>query len=152
MFLMGSVAINDQMINAFVDQAVSVFQRAQRVTSGGIFLLHGLIAAVEERILPHISKFMQFLVCALRMESCDDMSTRLAAGIISDLSNNIGAAMIQYLDQIVPEFIKILQKNDYDSEAKLYTIIAFGDLTLAAGPSNFSKYLSDTKHSFFSAS
>ena len=91
---MGSPAINDAMMIALVEQAVSVFQRAQRVTSGGIFLLHGLIATVESRILPQVPQFIEFLVCALRMESCDDMSTRVAAGLVSDLANSVGAEIL----------------------------------------------------------
>ena len=55
-----------------------------------MFILHGLIATVEGRILPHIFKFIDYICCALKMESCDEMSTRLAAGLISDLSNSIG--------------------------------------------------------------
>lgn len=94
MVRMGSVAISDAMLEAFVNQATSVFQRSQRVTSGGIFILHGLIATVEGRIMPQISKFITFLCCALKMETCDDMSTRLAAGLISDLSNSIGPDVV----------------------------------------------------------
>ena len=90
MVRMGNGAITEPMLEAFVDQAVLVFQRSQRVTSGGMFILHGLIATVENRILPYIPKFIDYISCALKMESCDDMSTRLAAGLISDLSNSIG--------------------------------------------------------------
>ena len=52
----------------------------------------------------------------------------------------------------MPLLVAILQKDDFDPEAKLMSIIAFGDLTLASGPDNFMHYLDETKKSFFAAS
>jgi len=80
------------------------------------------------------------------------MSTRLAAGLISDLANSIGQEILHYLPSIAPLLWAILQKNDFDPEAKLVSIIAFGDLALAAGPEQFVQYLPETQTSFFSAS
>ena len=99
---MGSQAIDDNMLAAFVQIAVGSFHRAQRVTSGGIFVLQGLIATVEHRIEPHIHQFMEFLVCSLRMQESDEMSTRLSAGLISDISNSIGEGFCRYLPQVMP--------------------------------------------------
>ena len=62
--------------------------------SGGLFIIHGLIATVESRIAPHVPAFMDYLVCSMRMENCDAMGTRLACGLISDLANSIGADIV----------------------------------------------------------
>ena len=94
---MGTSAIDDNMLGAFVQIAVGSFHRAQRVTSGGIFVLQGLTSAVEHRIEPHISQFIDFLTCSLRMQESDEMSTRLSAGLISDISNSIGDGFVRYL-------------------------------------------------------
>ena len=149
---MGTNAIDDNMLAAFVQIAVSSFHRAQRVTSGGIFVLQGLIAAVEHRIEPHISSFMEFLICSLRMQDSDEMSTRLSAGLISDISNSISEGFVQWMPQVMPLLQAILNKENFDPEAKLVTIIAFGDMVLAAGPVNFVQYLQETQKAFFAAS
>ena len=43
-------------------------------------------------------------------------------------------------------------EGSFDSEAKLSTIVAFGDLVLAAGPVHFMQYLPETQTSFIEAS
>jgi len=97
-------------------------------------------------------KFINFLFVALKMESCDEMATRLAAGLMSDLANATQEHIIQHLPNIFPQLQAILTDANFDSEAKLVTIIAVGDLVLAAGPSHFFQYLQATQTSFFSAS
>jgi len=61
------------------------------------------------------------------------MGTRVACGLISDLSNSIGDSIVQYLPPIMQVMQRILVDNSFDSEVKLIAIIAFGDLSLAAG-------------------
>ena len=102
-----------------------------------MFILHGLIATVEKRIEPHLHKLIDYLVCSLKMENCDAMSTRLTAGLISDLSNSVQGEMVQYLPKVMPCLQAILMDSSFDSEAKLVTIVAFGDIVLAAGPASF---------------
>jgi hypothetical protein len=41
---------------------------------------------------------------------------------------------------------------NFDSEAKLVTIVAFGDAVLASGPANFLQYLPETQNSLVEAS
>ena len=62
--------------------------------AGGLFILQGLIATVESRIVPHVPTFMDYLVCSMRMENCDAAGTRLACGLISDLANSIGTDIV----------------------------------------------------------
>ena len=52
----------------------------------------------------------------------------------------------------MPLLRKILENEQFETEAKLHAIIAFGDLALAAGPQHFNAYLPDTKQSFMMAS
>ncbi len=47
---------------------------------------------------------------------------------------------------------RILVDNSFDSEVKLIAIIAFGDLSLAAGAIPFTDYLAETQTSFAAAS
>ena len=46
----------------------------------------------------------------------------------------------------------ILMDSSFDSEAKLVTIVAFGDIVLAAGPASFASYLAETQNSLIEAS
>jgi len=86
------------------------------------------------------------------MENCDSMGTRVAAGLISDLANSIQFDIMQWMDPITSCLQHILVDNSFDSEAKLVTIIAFGDVSLAAGPIEFMKYLPGTMECFTQAS
>lgn len=52
----------------------------------------------------------------------------------------------------MPLLQQVLTDPNFDSESKLFTIIAFGDLALAAGPQEFMQYLPETQSSFVSAS
>ena len=89
--------VTEQMIDLFINLATNVFQQFSKVMNGGLFILHGLIYALGDRIANHISKFIEYINCSMRMENCDQMGTRMAAGLISDLSNSVGDAMIQFL-------------------------------------------------------
>lgn len=88
----------------------------------------------------------------MKMENCDQMGTRVACGLISDLANSIQECMVEYLPYIMPVMQNILVDNSFDSEVKLIAIVAFGDLSLAVGPNNFYPFLTETKTSFASAS
>ena len=76
---------------------------------------------------------MDYILCSMRMENCDATGTRLACGLISDLANSIEANIVQWLPQIMECLLRVLGDNSYDSDAKLFAIIAFGDMILATG-------------------
>ena len=116
--------------------------------NGALYIIHALIVTVETRITPHISSFMEYIICSMKMENCDAMGTRVACGMISDLSNTIEEGINQWLPQIMECLLRILVDNSFDSEAKLIAIIAFGDVSLAAGASNFLRYFSEIQTSF----
>lgn len=101
--------------------------------NGALFIMHALIVAVETRISAHLSRFMEYLICSMKMENCDAMGTRVACGMISDLANTMEESIIQWLPQIMDCLLRILVDNNFESEAKLNAIIAFGDVSLAVG-------------------
>ena len=94
--------ITEQMLEVFIDLAVNTFQQFNKVMNGGLFILHGLVYSVGERITPYINKFMAYITCSMRMENCDQMGTRMAAGLISDLCNSVQAPMAKWLNELVP--------------------------------------------------
>lgn len=61
----GKDSISDEMLGLFVDLAIKIFQQHGKVMNGSLFILHGLICTVEERITPYIPKFIDFIVCSL---------------------------------------------------------------------------------------
>ena len=101
--------------------------------NGALYIIHALIVAVETRIAAHLPRFMQYLLCSMKMENCDAMGTRVACGMISDLANTMEEGITQWLPQIMECLLRILMDNSFDSEVKLIAIIAFGDVSLAAG-------------------
>jgi len=140
----GSEGITDQMLSLFVDLAINIFQSYGKVMNGSLFILHGLISSVNHRITPYLPKFIDYIVCSMRMENCDQMGTRVACGLISDLANSIGESIVQFLPPIMEVMQRILVDNSFDSEVKLIAIIAFGDLSLASGALPFQHYLPET--------
>jgi len=67
----GSEGITDQMLSLFIDLAINIFQMYGKVMNGGLFILHGLITTVDHRITPFLHKFIDYIVCSMRMENCD---------------------------------------------------------------------------------
>ena len=95
---------------------------------------------------------MPYLLISMKMENCDALSNRMAIGLISDLSNSIGSGIMPWMNDLLQLLQNIMIDNSFDSEAKLVAIIAFGDLSLAAGAQNYMQYLQETIVSFTSAS
>jgi hypothetical protein len=55
--------------------------------SGGLFIVHGLIASVGERFnADHMGKIVTYLVSAMQEPtSTDDLGVRMSCGLVSDL-------------------------------------------------------------------
>lgn len=139
------------MLSFFIDLAIQIFQAYGKVMNGSLFILQGLVCTVDERITPFVPKFIEYIICSLRMENCDMMGTRLACGLVSDLSNSIQDGILQWLPKLAECLHKVLVENAFESDAKLVAITAFGDLSLAAGASNFYAYLDPTMTAFHQA-
>ena len=88
LFVLGSECINDALLKQIVDLIIFVFNQSQYVSTGGLFILHGLVVAVGERISPYIAVFKDYLVCAINKQNTDEMGVRLACGLVSDLGNH----------------------------------------------------------------
>lgn len=102
LYALGKQEISDQLMKQIVDLVIYVFTQSQTVCSGGLFILHGLLSAVEERIAPHIGSFIDYLVCAINLINTDEMGVRLACGLVSDLGNHCTESIVVYLPKIMP--------------------------------------------------
>ena len=91
---MGKASVTEDMLQLFLNLAINNFQQFSKVTSGGLFILHGLVVTVEERIAPHVGQFIEYIMSAMKMENCDPIGTRVACGLISDLANSIEGDII----------------------------------------------------------
>ena len=151
LYAVGSSLIDDGLLGQIADLAIYAFTQAQKVTSGGLLILHGLIAAVEERIAPRVGGMMRFLLLAVKMESTDEMGCRLASGLISDIANSVMGQIAEHLQDIMPALQANLKDDSLDPHAKLGAIIAIGDVCLATG-GTFTPYAQSALDSFKSAS
>lgn len=134
-----------------VDLVIFIFSSSQSVNSGGLFVLHGLVVTVGERIAPHISTFCDYLACAINMQNTDEMGVRLACGLISDLGNHCPSYIVQFLPKIMQALENVMSGENYETEAKIHAIIAMGDACLAS-EQNFANYLPKTMTAFMNAS
>lgn len=96
----GSEGITDQMLALFIELAIQIFQSQGKVMNGSLFILQGLVCTVDDRILPYVPKFIDYIICSLERENCDMMGTRLACGLVSDLSNSIQEGILQWLPKL----------------------------------------------------
>ena len=82
-----------------------VFKQNDRVTECGLIAYQGLCIGVAENI--NIKDFGSYLKAAL--EAQDQEAAKIACGIVSDLSSNLGEAFSQYLSDFVPLLLSILE-------------------------------------------
>ena len=67
------------------------------------------------------------------LESKENDCTKLACGIVSDLSCSLGEGMNKYLDDFVPSLHAVLNDITIDRRIKLPALMALGDLCLNCG-------------------
>ena len=147
----GSARISDEVINAFIEMAVQIFNGTHKVSSGGLFIITSLMNAVETRMSPLVSRFAQYLILAFDMEQSDSQTLNLTCGAISDLSTYMPEAAIEYCPQFIEKLQKVLNDDGFETETKLRAITATGDLCLATGD-KFFPYLDTTFSSLGKAS
>jgi hypothetical protein len=78
------------------------------------------------------------------LESKENECTKLACGIISDLSSTMQTSMNQYLDDFVPCLHNILSDPSLERSNKLTSLRALGDLCMYCGEQFNKKYLNHT--------
>ena len=131
-YAVGNDYIDDSLLEKIVKLVVYVFTQSQSVSSGGLFILHGLTVTVGERIAPHIYSFIDYLVCAINMQNTDEMGVRLACGLISDIGNHCQGTIVTFLPSIMQALERVMSGEQYETEAKIHAIIAMGDACLAS--------------------
>lgn len=62
------------------------------------------------------------------LESQENDCTRIACGIISDLSGSLGDGMNAYLGDFVPQIHNVLKDEAIDRSIKLNAMMAIGDI------------------------
>lgn len=65
------------------------------------------------------------------MNNDDEVSGRLACGLVSDLANYLEKRMTVYAENFMSNLNEVLFNPDYSSETKLHAMIAVGDICLA---------------------
>lgn len=148
---MGSNRIDDSMLEQIVQFVVFIFSEEKRVLNGGLFIVNGLVSAVEGRIAPFWKNLENYILHACTKQATDDLGVRMALGLISDFANNMQANIAPSLPQIVPVLQNVFNDISYESDAKLRAIVALGDLNLAC-EHKFMSYFESVFNSFLQAS
>ena len=99
LFKLSSQNINDKLVADIVQLTTQLFLSVEVVCSGGIFALHGLVEAVDHRIIPHLQSILTFITCAITdVTKTDESGMRNSAGLISDLASSLGNQISPYSD------------------------------------------------------
>jgi hypothetical protein len=102
----------------------------QKVSQGGLFIVHSLIVALGCNFEQHIPVIGPYLVAAIENHQ-DENAARFACGLVSDLSNYLEKNMSSYIDQFMNSVNNVLKKSEFSIETKIHAMIAVGDLCLA---------------------
>lgn len=132
--------INDDLARQIISLIVLIFQTAGRVTESGLIAFQGVCVGLGDRI--QLDEIGPFIKLALQTNELD--VAKVACGIISDLSNEMGGKLNEYLADFAPCLHNILQSTDFKREIKLPAIHALGSLSLNSGDEFNVKYLPDT--------
>lgn len=128
---------------------VALFGSHQRVTYGGLLIIHALIVVNEKQIDTFIETIGPYLASCIDNPD-DENCTRFACGLISDLSNYLEREMYKYAAEFMRVLNRVLSTGDYATETKLHAMIAVGDMCLAI-EENFQQYLEETMRCLFTA-
>jgi len=148
---MGSDLITNTLLEQIVHFVVFIFKEEKRVLNGGLFIINGLVSAVEGRIAPFWKDLENYILHACTKQDTDDLGVRMALGLISDFANNMQASIAPSLPQIVPVLQNVFNDSSYEPDAKLRAIVALGDLNLAC-ENKFMSYFESVFNSFLQAS
>lgn len=132
--------VQDQLAANIIQVIIQLFKQAEKVTENGLIAFQGLVVGAGERI--QINEIGNYIKYAL--ESKENECTKLACGIISDLSATMGEKMIEYLDDFVPCLHNILGDQTLDRSIKLPALVALGDLAMYCGEAFNKKFLPNT--------
>jgi len=93
-------------------------------------MLHGLIYVNEGNIQNYMNS-IEGIICDGITNNDDPACGRIAAGLVSDLSNYFEKGMSRYASGIMQRLNFVLTSPECDSETKIHAMIAVGDVCLA---------------------
>ena len=117
-----------------------LFTVSQKVTESGLIAYSGLCNGLGRRV--NVQAIGEYLVHALEGE--DEECTRIAAGIISDISSAYKEEVETYLTSFVPQLLSVLKSQTRDRQTKLCALASLGDLAIHAPVAFCRNYLIDT--------
>jgi hypothetical protein len=132
--------ISKEVSDYIVTIVINLFKQAGKVTENGLFVFQGLVVGVGEKL--EFGEIGNYIKYALQSQEND--CTKLACGIISDLSCSMESGMNDYLDDFVPCLHAILSDNTLDRRIKLRALRALGDLSTYCAEVFNSKFLERT--------
>lgn len=122
----GSRVQNDLQVN-IMTLLKNLFRVNGKVTENGLIALSGLANGLEERL--DVTSIKEYIQAAL-LNSNDPEVSRLACGVVSDISNAKGEKMGEDLNYFLQPLNQILVNQEFDIDTKIQSIIALGDLCL----------------------
>jgi hypothetical protein len=90
-----------------------------------------------------------FLITAI-LNYDDELSSRVACGLVSDIANYFERNMIQYCEPFMSVLDQVLYKSEFSTETKMHAMIAVGDICLAT-EEEFMKHFDRTMDCLMSA-
>ena len=126
-----------------------VFEQHAKVTHGGLLIYHALIFIHEANTSQFIQQIGNFIITGI-MNPDDENAGRAACGLVSDIAQQMGQALVPYTDDFIRALKEVLTKSEYSTETKLPAMIAIGDICLAI-EEHFQSHLDDTMKCLLSA-
>jgi hypothetical protein len=65
LYTIGGINISDDFANNVVNLVISLFLRFKRVFAGGLYIIHGLTVAIEERMENWVETLLNYIASAL---------------------------------------------------------------------------------------
>jgi predicted DNA-binding helix-hairpin-helix protein len=65
LYAIGGINISDDFANNVVNLVISLFLQFKRVFVGGLFIIHGLTVAIEERMEKYVETLLSYIASAL---------------------------------------------------------------------------------------
>ena len=128
--------VEKPLADNMIQMIISLFKQAEKVTENGLIAFNGMVVGLGDKVdLSNIGHYIKYA-----LESKENDCTKIACGIISDLSER----MDQYLDDFVPCLHQILSDETLDRKIKLPALHALGELCLNCGVQFNQKYLDKT--------
>ena len=120
---------------------INICVQHQRVTEFALTAYQGVCCGLKEKI--DIKLFGKYIYSALEQEDDEDV-TRLAIGVVGDLSLALGENLEEYLSELIPQLLKVLRNQNRDRKTKLQAFVTLADVALYASTAFCSLYLDES--------